>query len=119
MNQSTHEFKKKNRYGKARKSTKEHKIKSKKTKFTLQEIQRHKTPNDCWCAIHGKVLDVTTFLDKHPGGDVIALVAGREATVLAETYHVNGIPKNVLEKYQIGELDSKSTSASYVVFLSK
>ena len=52
-------------------------------------------------------------MDKHPGGDVIALVAGREATVLAETYHVNGIPKNVMRKYEIGDLDSKSTNSSY------
>ena len=101
-----------NTYG-TTKTTKKEETKKKKTTFTLQDIQRHNTPNDCWCAIHGKVLDITTFLDKHPGGDVIALVAGREATVLAETYHVNGIPKNVMRKYEIGDLDSKSTNSSY------
>jgi len=78
--------------------------------FTLQEIQRHNTSQDCWCAIHGKVLNVTKFLSRHPGGDAIHLVAGREATVLAETYHANGIPKSVIEKYQIGVLDSKSST---------
>lgn len=86
---------------------------SKNDEISLAEVRRHCTPSDCWCAIHGNVLDITTFLSKHPGGDVITLSAGREATVLAETYHPNGIPKSVLEKYRIGRVPPSEIGTSY------
>jgi cytochrome b involved in lipid metabolism len=34
--------------------------------LTLQDVARHKTQDDVWLAIHGKVYDVTKFLDEHP-----------------------------------------------------
>eukprot|EP00276_Gloeochaete_wittrockiana_P019051 CAMPEP_0184356640 /NCGR_PEP_ID=MMETSP1089-20130417/103960_1 /TAXON_ID=38269 ORGANISM="Gloeochaete wittrockiana, Strain SAG46.84" /NCGR_SAMPLE_ID=MMETSP1089 /ASSEMBLY_ACC=CAM_ASM_000445 /LENGTH=41 /DNA_ID= /DNA_START= /DNA_END= /DNA_ORIENTATION= len=37
-------------------------------KYTLAEISKHTSDNDCWILIHGKVYDVTDFLDDHPGG---------------------------------------------------
>ena len=40
-----------------------------------------------WTAIHGHVYDLTPFLAQHPGGDVIQLAAGRDATALLESYH--------------------------------
>ena len=27
--------------------------------FTMEEVKKHNTRNDCWLAIHGKVYDVT------------------------------------------------------------
>lgn len=35
--------------------------------FTLEECKAHRTEKDCWLIIHGKVYDVTEFLDEHPG----------------------------------------------------
>ncbi len=35
--------------------------------ITLAELSAHSTEKDCWIAIHGKVYDVTNFLDSHPG----------------------------------------------------
>ena len=49
--------------------------------FTLEECKAHRTEKDCWLIIHGKVYDVTEFLDEHPGGDQIMLdVAGKDVT---------------------------------------
>lgn len=35
--------------------------------YTLEELKEHTTESDCWLAIHGKVYNVTDFLDEHPG----------------------------------------------------
>jgi L-lactate dehydrogenase (cytochrome) len=36
--------------------------------LSLDEIQKHNRPDDCWVAIEEKIWDVTEFLDIHPGG---------------------------------------------------
>ena len=33
-----------------------------------EELRKHRTPEDCWIAVHSKVYDVTEFLEEHPGG---------------------------------------------------
>ncbi len=46
--------------------------------FTLEEISKHKSKSSCWLSIHGKVYDVTKFLEEHPGGDEVLLEAAGE-----------------------------------------
>lgn len=49
--------------------------------FTLEEVAKHNKEDDCWVIVNGEVLDVTKFLDEHPGGkQAILLFAGRDAT---------------------------------------
>ena len=36
--------------------------------FASEEVFKHKTADDCWLLIEGKVYDVTKYLDEHPGG---------------------------------------------------
>eukprot|EP00035_Acanthoeca_spectabilis_P025942 m.460580 g.460580 ORF g.460580 m.460580 type:complete len:520 (-) comp22071_c0_seq1:63-1622(-) len=48
---------------------------------SLTELRRHATREDCWTSIHGKVYNVTTFLDEHPGGaKVILKYAGQDSS---------------------------------------
>jgi cytochrome b involved in lipid metabolism len=35
--------------------------------YTLAECKEHSSEKDCWLVIHGKVYNVTEFLDEHPG----------------------------------------------------
>ncbi|KRX10395.1 Cytochrome b5-like heme/steroid binding domain [Pseudocohnilembus persalinus] len=74
--------------------------------YTWQEIQKHHTYQDCWLVIDNIVYDVTEWAPKHPGGDIIYLAGGTEATVMASTYHPAGINPKLLQKYQIGTVKS-------------
>jgi len=48
---------------------------------SVAELAKHKTPEDCWVAIDGKVYDVSKFLSQHPGGaKVLYDLAGRDVT---------------------------------------
>lgn len=48
--------------------------------FTLADLKAHATEGDCHILVHGKVYDVTEFLDEHPGGfDIIVSNTGEEA----------------------------------------
>jgi cytochrome b involved in lipid metabolism len=48
--------------------------------FSAAEIAKHTEEEDCWLVIHGKVYDVTKYLDEHPGGpEIMVSNAGAEA----------------------------------------
>merc|ERR1712151_843570 len=64
--------------------------------FSLAEIAKHNTNTDCWVVLHGRVLNVTSFLKEHPGGELaIMTFAGKDATEEFDMIH----PPDVIEKY--------------------
>jgi cytochrome b involved in lipid metabolism len=78
--------------------------------FTLEEISRHSSAEDCWLAISGKVYDVSGFISSHPGGTAILQGCGKDATGFFETRPMgSGTPhsptaRELRENYYIGEL---------------
>ena len=49
--------------------------------ITLADVAKHNTKSDCWVVVDGQVLDVTSFLSEHPGGELAILTfAGKDAT---------------------------------------
>lgn len=49
--------------------------------YTLADVEKHATKDDCWTVVEGTVYDVTSFIAKHPGGaDKIEGMCGKEAT---------------------------------------
>ena len=66
--------------------------------YTVDEVEKHSTPKDCWVIVHGKVYDVTSFVPLHPGGNMIWVKAGGECTQLFDSYHPLRT-RAVLEKY--------------------
>ncbi|OMJ70858.1 hypothetical protein SteCoe_31073 [Stentor coeruleus] len=72
-------------------------------KIHQDEVAKHKTENDAWLAIHGKVYDISKFTD-HPGGAEILLEnSGKNATVAFDTIDHSKEAKKDLYKYYIGE----------------
>ena len=47
----------------------------------MEEVAKHSSKTDCWVVVSGQVLDVTSFLGDHPGGELAILTfAGKDAT---------------------------------------
>ena len=47
----------------------------------MTEVAKHNSKTDCWVVVDGQVLDVTSFLGDHPGGELAILTfAGKDAT---------------------------------------
>merc|ERR1719375_1865265 len=66
-------------------------------RFTLADIEKHNTRTDCWITIKGVVIDVSTFLQEHPGGpDVIAGKAGRDLSKMFGMIHKEGTLQSFL-----------------------
>ena len=84
--------------------------------YTLSTVKRHNTLQSFWCAIRGKVYDLSDFLMKHPGGiDVLLEEAEGDATVAFEREHGRSFrPHAILQNLHIGlvvpEKDPRSGS---------
>jgi len=73
--------------------------------FSWTEIFKHRSTDDLWLVVKGKVYDVTSWVPHHPGGDLILSGAGREATALFLSYHPLHVEK-MIAKYEIGEVEN-------------
>ena len=64
-------------------------------KITMQEVERHDTPDDCWVVLNGKVYDLSTFQKEHPGGSkIITDNAGKDVSNLFNNVH----PKDIVQR---------------------
>ena len=86
---------------------------SKRSDISLSELKSHNSPSSAWASVHGKVIDITEFSRRHPGGDIILLAAGKDATALVETYHPRGIPSVTISKLQIGTMHPEAIPSSF------
>ena len=50
--------------------------------YTLENVAKHSTKDDCWTIHKGKVYDITAYAKIHPGGKVIYQGAGKDMTEL-------------------------------------
>lgn len=69
--------------------------------FTICEVQKHQSDNDCWIISHNFVYDVTKFLDKHPGGKKSILYKSGQDVSFEYDFHCN---KEIWKKYLIGQI---------------
>ena len=82
---------------------------SRKRKITVDEVATHRTMEDGWTVLRGKVYNLTPYVNFHPGGDkILKAVLGKDCTKLFDKYHkwVNG--EYMLEKCKVGVLDTHS-----------
>ncbi|KAL1561626.1 cytochrome B5-like [Salvia divinorum] len=75
--------------------------------FTYSDVSAHKTSDDCWVIIHGKVYNVTSYLEEHPGGDEVILgQAGSDASQEFEDVGHGSAARLMLDEFYVGEVDS-------------
>ena len=86
------------------KDTKDTKDKKIVKEYTLEEVAKHNKKSDAWIVINNKVADITEWIPKHPGGDIIMKGVGKDATSLFNNVGHDDYAKKMLKKYQIGIL---------------
>lgn len=84
--------------------------------FTPEEVAKHSSKDDCWAIISGNVYDLTSYINRHPGGSEILRACGIDATTLFSSRQTedgmsvgSGSPHSQyateqLEKLQIGKI---------------
>lgn len=74
--------------------------------FTWEEVAARNGADAAWIAIDDIVYDVTDFVDRHPGGrEMLLLAVGRDATNLFNSYHpFTNAPRALLARMRIGTL---------------
>ena len=74
--------------------------------YTMEDVAKHNSKEDCWTVVNGKVSDVTGFFGKHPGGDdALARACGVDATEMfssVKKHDPNGYA--ALERSMVGSL---------------
>lgn len=56
--------------------------------------------------VDGNVYDITGWVNRHPGGDVIATLAGEDASTLFHSSHLDQRAREALEPLKIGEVQN-------------
>ncbi|XP_057543134.1 cytochrome b5 [Amaranthus tricolor] len=78
---------------------------------SMQEASEHNSKDDCWVVIDGKVYDVTSYLDEHPGGDDVLLTAtGKDAKEEFEDVGHSQDARDMLKNYFVGEIDPSAAT---------
>jgi Cytochrome b involved in lipid metabolism len=74
--------------------------------YTLDEVNEHKTEDDCWVAVNNRVFNITRWLNKHPGGKQLLLnLGGRDCSDEFRIFHYK--PNfTLLNTFVVGELHS-------------
>jgi len=74
--------------GKVSSPSKKAKFSIPEKEFTMEEVAKHNKKEDLWVVVKGVVMDVTNWLDEHPGGpQAIMNFMGRDATEEFEMLH--------------------------------
>jgi cytochrome b involved in lipid metabolism len=70
--------------------------------YTIEDVAQHNTIHNAWMVIKGKVYDVTKWIGKHPGGNIITKGLGIDATELFIKFGHSSRAEKILKNYQIG-----------------
>uniref|UniRef100_A0A3S5ZPI7 Cytochrome b5 type B n=1 Tax=Bos taurus TaxID=9913 RepID=A0A3S5ZPI7_BOVIN len=84
---------------------KEQGVETSVTYYRLEEVAKRNSPKDIWLVIHGRVYDVSRFLDEHPGGEEVLMEqAGGDATESFEDVGHSSDAREMLKQYYIGDV---------------
>ena len=78
--------------------------------YSMDEIAKHASREDCWLLIDGNVYDVTKFVPMHKGKDAILFGCGKDATEMFNN-RPNGsgshssMARSIMKKFAIGKVN--------------
>jgi len=97
--------------GKVSKPTKPSEFKIPEKEFSMDEVSKHNTKEDLWVVVKGVVLDVSDWLDEHPGGpQALMNFMGRDATEEFEMLHDDEVIPKYAASQVIGRVKGQTPS---------
>ena len=80
--------------------------------LSTSEIKKHNTKSDCWSIVNGKVYNLTSYVQKHPGGTaVISNICGKDGTSSFTNQHnTQNKPNSVLSGFLLGAVGASITA---------
>jgi len=80
--------------------------------LSTSEIATHNSRSDCWSIVRGNVYNLTSYVQKHPGGaSVIANICGKDGSgAFTNQHNSQSKPNNVLSGFLLGAVDSTISS---------
>ncbi|EXJ66780.1 cytochrome-b5 reductase [Cladophialophora psammophila CBS 110553] len=76
--------------------------------LTYADVAAHTARHDLYVIIHSKVLDLSKFIDEHPGGEeVLVDQGGKDATDAFEDVGHSADARRILDTLAIGTLDRR------------
>ena len=76
--------------------------------ITMEEVEKHNTINDCWIVSHGKVYDVSSFINKHPGGKFV--IKSHAGTEVSKHYNYHSKNAHKICMYHIKKSSEKKST---------
>jgi outer membrane biosynthesis protein TonB len=74
--------------------------------YTTAQVAAHNSKTDCWSSVNGSFYDLTSWVNRHPGGSsVIANMCGRDASADYNSAHgKTSKPASSLALFKLGKL---------------
>ncbi|CZS99096.1 related to fumarate reductase [Rhynchosporium agropyri] len=97
--------------GKVSKPTKKEEFKIPEKEYSMEEVAKHNTKEDLWVVVKGVVMDVSDWLDEHPGGpQAIMNFMGRDATEEFEMLHDDEVIRKYAPSQVIGRVKGQQVT---------
>ena len=80
-------------------------------KLSISEVEKHNSRDDCWSIVSGKVYNLTSYVQQHPGGiELISSICGIDGSAAFSNQHGSSAkPNNVLTGLLLGSLGAEIT----------
>lgn len=89
-------------------------------KFTYADVAAHTGRHDLYVVVHDKVLDLSSFVDEHPGGEeVLVDQGGKDASEPFEDVGHSADARQLLETLVVGTLDKRGGQTAVKTVTSK
>nr|KMM68586.1 fumarate reductase [Coccidioides posadasii RMSCC 3488] len=82
--------------------------------FTMEEVAKHNKKDDLWIVVKGVVMDVSNWLDEHPGGaQALFSHMGKDATEEFEMLHDDEVIPKYASQIVIGRVKGQTPSLKF------